>query len=122
MVSRTANFCIDADDPRAQARWWAEVLDDFELDPDDTDPEEAGLSGPAGRWLLFLKVPEPKTVKNRIHLDVSPVGCERDEEVARVEALGATRVDVGQGEQMWVVLADPEGNEFCVLGRRADIT
>lgn len=58
---------------------------------------------------------------NRIHLDVSHVSCDRDEEVARLEALGAMRVDVGQGEQQWVVLADPEGNEFCVLGRRADL-
>ena len=60
-------------------------------------------------------------MKNRIHLDVSPVGCDRDEEVARLEGLGAKRVDVGQGDQPWVVLADPEGNEFCVLGRRADV-
>jgi hypothetical protein len=71
--------------------------------------------------LVFASVPEKKASKNRIHLDVSPVGCERDEEVERLIGLGARRVDVGQGEQPWVVLADPEGNEFCVLGRRADI-
>ena len=121
MVSRTANFCIDADDPRAQARWWAEVLDDFELDPDDTDPDEAGLTGPAGRWLLFLKVPEPKTVKNRVHLCLRPT-TSREAEVERLLGLGATlvadrRKPDGTG---WVVLADPEGNEFCVLRGDAD--
>jgi hypothetical protein len=72
--------------------------------------------------LVFVPVPESKMVKNRVHLDVSPVGCDRDEEVARLETLGATRIDIGEVEQRWVVLADPEGNEFCVLGRRADIT
>ncbi|MEA3218182.1 MAG: hypothetical protein QOJ19_4338 [Acidimicrobiia bacterium] len=71
--------------------------------------------------LVFVSVPEPKAVKNRIHIDVSPVGCERDEEVERLIGLGARRADVGQGDQPWVVLADPEGNEFCVLGRRADL-
>jgi hypothetical protein len=70
--------------------------------------------------LVFVPVPESKTVKNRVHLDVSPVGSDPDEGVARLETLGATRIDIGQGEQHWVVLADPEGNEFCVLGRRAD--
>jgi hypothetical protein len=75
-----------------------------------------------GVLIVFVRVREAKQVKNRLHLDVSPVGCDRDEEVARLEALGATPVDIGQGEQGWVVLADPEGNEFCVLGRRADIT
>ena len=66
--------------------------------------------------LLFIKVPEPRTVKNRMHLDLSPVDRSRDEEVERLLALGATRAEVGQtGEESWVVLADPEGNEFCVL-------
>jgi hypothetical protein len=61
-------------------------------------------------------VPETKVAKNRMHLDLSPVDRSRDEEVARLLALGATRADVGQtGEESWVVLADPEGNEFCVL-------
>ena len=121
MVSRTANFCIDADDPRAQARWWAEVLDDFELDPDDSDPDEAGLTGPAGRWLLFLKVPEPKTVKNRMHMCLRPVDRTRDEEVERLLGLGATMVDdLRRPDSGWAVLADPEGNEFCVLSTPAD--
>ena len=78
----------------------------------------------SGDWrdlgLVFVPVSEKKSAKNRIHLDVSPVGCDRDDEVTRLVALGAHPVDVGQGDAPWVVLADPEGNEFCVLGRRAD--
>jgi len=78
----------------------------------------------SGDWrdlcLVFVQVPEGKSAKNRIHLDVSPVGCDRDDEVARLVTLGARPVDVGQADAPWVVLADPEGNEFCVLGRRAD--
>jgi hypothetical protein len=63
--------------------------------------------------LVFVAVPEHKTVKNRLHLDFRP--DDRDREVERMLALGATRADVGQGEESWVVLADPEGNEFCIL-------
>jgi hypothetical protein len=63
--------------------------------------------------LLFLKVPEAKVVKNRLHLDLRPL--DQDAEVARLEALGARRVSVGQGEVSWVVMADPDGNEFDVL-------
>jgi Glyoxalase-like domain len=80
----------------------------------------------SGDWrdlcLVFPQVPERKAVKDRIHLDVSPVGCEPDDEVARLRVLGAQPVDIGQRGTPWVVLADPEGNEFCVLGRRVDAT
>ena len=114
--------CIDCNDPRRVAEFWGAVLGwDVQQQDDVLWMSESGEPFP-GLCLVFAAVPEKKTVKNRIHIDVSPVGCERDEEVARVEALGATRADVGQGEQPWVVLADPEGNEFCVLGRRADVT
>ena len=75
-------------------------------------PAPAQLPG-----LLFVRVPEEKTVKNRLHFDFRP--DDRDREVDRLLALGAERVDIGQGEQTWVVLADPEGNEFCVLGSRS---
>ena len=120
MVSRTANFSIDANDPRAQVAWWAQVLDDFEPD-DEGDDDEAGLRGPAGRWLLFLRVPEAKTVKNRMHLCLRPVDRSRDEEVDRLLGIGATLVDdLRDGDRGWAVLADPEGNEFCVLSTRAD--
>ena len=65
--------------------------------------------------ISFVQVPEAKTVKNRVHLDVTPVGTTQAEEIARITALGATPVDVGQLDVSWVVLADPEGNEFCVM-------
>ncbi|MDT7573449.1 MAG: hypothetical protein QOE05_3623 [Actinomycetota bacterium] len=118
MGLRWQSVCIDAHDGAAQARFWAAVLGwriTFE------DPDEVVLEPPAGSPedgvapdLLFLTVPEDKTVKNRLHIDLRPE--DREAEVRRIEALGATRVDIGQGPDVtWVVLADPEGNEFCVL-------
>nr|WP_235614657.1 VOC family protein [Streptomyces ambofaciens] len=66
--------------------------------------------------LVFIRVPEVKAVKNRLHLDVSPIDRSTENEVSRLLGLGATRADVGQGaDRNWVVMADPEGNEFCVL-------
>jgi hypothetical protein len=106
---------VDAKDPVSLGRWWQQALgwvvvdearDLFEIRP---SPDQ--LPG-----LLFVRVPETKTVKNRLHLDFRPY--DRDLEVDRLLALGAARVDIGQGEQSWVVLADPEGNEFCVLCAR----
>lgn len=125
MASHTSNFCIDAHDPYAQTMWWSVVLDDFRLPTgeDDNKPgdEECGLVGPDDRWLLFLKVPEPKTVKNRMHLCLRPTDRSRDEEVDRIVGLGATMVDDRRkGDRGWAVLADPEDNEFCVLMRPSD--
>ncbi len=122
MASRTSNFCIDAADPWAQVRWWAQVLDDFRLveDPEmGPDAEECWLVGPDDREMIFLRVPEPKTVKNRMHVCVRPTDRSRDEEVDRIVALGATVVDDRREgpDKGWAVLADPEGNEFCVLTR-----
>jgi hypothetical protein len=72
-----------------------------------------------GPYLEFLRTPDVKTVKNRIHLDLAPYpGADQGAEVARLQALGATLADVGQGDVPWTVLADPEGNEFCVLTPR----
>jgi glyoxalase superfamily protein len=107
---------VDATDPVALGRWWADALDWVVV---NDDPEEFEIRPARDRLpgLLFARVPEPKTLKNRLHLDFRP--DDRDAEVARFLDLGATRADVGQGEQTWVVLSDPEGNEFCVLaGRR----
>jgi len=108
-------IAVDSRDPEALGRWWAEALgwvilndspDEFEIRPDFEQ-----VPG-----LLFVAVSEGKTVKNRLHLDFRP--DDQEAEVARFLSLGAHHVDVGQGEQPWVVLADPEGNEFCVLSRR----
>jgi len=109
---------IDSVDPVPLARWWADLLGwriTFE------EPDEVVLEPPAGSSqggvpadIVFARVPETKQVKNRLHLDLRPDDQER--EVARAESLGARRVDVGQGDGVsWVVLADPEGNEFCIL-------
>lgn len=111
---------IDCNDPRLMAEFWGHVLGWEVQENDDVLWMSASGAPFPDLLLVFVPVPEKKTVKDRIHLDVSPVGCDRDEEVERLVGLGAQRVDVGQGEQPWVVLADPEGNEFCVLGRRAD--
>ena len=121
MASRASNFCIDAADPWAQTLWWSKVLEDFTLPEDDDqgpDDDECGLVGPDDRYLLFLRVPEAKTVKNRMHLCLRPSDRSRDEEVERILALGATMYDDRRdGDRGWAVLADPDGNEFCVLTR-----
>jgi predicted enzyme related to lactoylglutathione lyase len=104
---------IDCADPAALAAFWAEVLN-YKTLPGD-DPDEAAIvpKDGHGTQILFMRVPEGKSVKNRLHLDLRPE--DRDQEVERILALGARKVDIGQGEQSWVVLADPEGNEFCIL-------
>ena len=110
-----SQIAIDARDPEALAKWWSEVLGwSMRVDSDG----DAFVTPPPGQGteLLFLGVPEGKTVKNRVHLDFTP--DDQAAEVERLTELGATRVDIGQGEQSWVVLADPEGNEFCVLSSR----
>lgn len=123
MTSRFTEIVIDCHQPRTLAAFWCEVLDYVIIDEQDDLVEISGwqptvevvrqrVSPPT---LTFIRVPEAKTVKNRLHLDVSPIDPSQDEEVERLLALGARHVDIGQGEQSWVVLADPEGNEFCVL-------
>jgi predicted enzyme related to lactoylglutathione lyase len=106
---------IDANDPVALGRWWATALGWVVVD-EDPDEFEIRPSPDQLPGLLFARVPEPKTIKNRLHLDFQ--GDDRDAEVERLLGLGATRADVGQGDASWVVLADPEGNEFCILRSR----
>jgi Glyoxalase-like domain len=121
MAPFVSHFTFDARDAFAQAVWWAEVLGG-EVGPDDVAGDaEAEVRLPATP-LLFITVPEGKVVKNRAHLDVQPQELTRDAEVERVMALGATFVDDqrhpdGRG---WVVLADPEGNEFCIVRSAAE--
>jgi hypothetical protein len=104
---------VDCNDARRVGSFWAELLGK-PLESDEEDATEHWLDfGPEGRDLLFVTVREPKTIKNRLHIDLRP--DDQEAEVKRALALGATHVDVGQGTQTWVVLADPEGNEFCIL-------
>jgi hypothetical protein len=119
MGSKFTELVIDCADPERLAAFWAAVLD---WRPTGRYQGAVEISDPAGSGpsLTFVPVPEPKQRKNRLHLDLNPVGCEQEQEVERLIALGARRVDIGQGEQSWVVLADPEGNELCVLPDRVD--
>jgi predicted enzyme related to lactoylglutathione lyase len=120
VAARFTELVIDCDDPPRLAGFWSEVLGW----PVVADPRGFCWISSTGEpvapepLLVFVPVPEGKAVKNRIHVDVNPSGCDQEDELARLLALGARRVDVGQGEVPWVVLADPEGNEFCLLARR----
>jgi len=131
MSLRWYTIVIDCHDIAAQARWWAEVLDWRIIYEDDDEvaviPRDAPTDPlPAERWtsvgpgLVFVPVPEGKSTKNRLHIDLAPhLGDDRDAEIQRLLDLGATRADVGQSDGVtWTVLADPEGNEFCVLSAR----
>jgi len=114
MGATLTEIVVDAADPAALAAFWVEVLGWEQLDADDTGVE-IGASGGAKPTLVFVPVDDSKAGKNRLHLDVNPSGCDQDAEQQRLLSLGAVEIDVGQGEQTWVVLADPEGNEFCLL-------
>ena len=126
MTSKFTELAIDCADPGSLARFWCSVLG-YEVQ-DEGDgivtigsplmPEGRSRPGPVPPTLTFARVPEDKTVKNRLHLDVNPTDREQHEEVRRLLDLGARYANVGQGDESWVVLADPEGNEFCVLATR----
>ncbi len=118
MTVRIQCLCVETTDPSTLAGFWQEALGwrrTFD------EPEEVAVEPPAGSRedgvvpdLLFLRVPELKTSKNRLHLDLRP--HDQAAEVLRLEQLGACRVNIGQGAEVsWVVMADPDGNEFCVL-------
>lgn len=118
MTLNWQNISVDCDDPRTLGAWWAELLGwRVTVDADDETVLEPPLGSPqdgVSPDILFIKVPEGKPAKNRLHLDLRP--DDQAAEVARAEALGATRVDLGQGDAVtWVVMADPAGNEFCIL-------
>jgi hypothetical protein len=133
MTSRFTEIVVDGHNPGALADFWCAVLGYKIIDarPDlvEIAPAEypdAWTEVTSREWktrvreaapaptIVFLTVPETKTVKNRLHIDVSPIGSQA-EEVERILALGATRADIGQGDVGWVVMRDPEDNEFCVL-------
>jgi predicted enzyme related to lactoylglutathione lyase len=117
MPAKFTELIVDANDVPKLASFWQQVLG-WELRSTD-DPEDAELVAPDGSrpTILFTPVPEPKQAKGRLHIDVSPsAGSDQATELERLLALGAVHADVGQGDDVtWVVLADPEGNEFCLL-------
>ena len=123
---RLQAITVDAHDPRALAQFWAEVLgwkigegvNELEvwIERELGDPKNTGFPD-----ILFLKNSDVKNVKNRLHLDLRP--DDQDTEVRRLEKLGATQIEIGQSadpDTSWVVMADPEGNEFCVLRARSN--
>ena len=117
MTSRISCICIDSNDPRPLAEFWSEVLG---WDVVEDSDEGVSLAPPGGGLptLDILPVPEQKQAKNRLHLDLRADRNTFDDELDRLEDLGAVRVDVGQSPEVtWVVLADPQGNEFCLLRR-----
>ena len=116
MSLRFYTVVIDSNDPAALARFWAAVLD-WKIIYEAEDEVVLAKGDDIYPGLVFGTVPETKTVKDRLHIDLVP--DDQDAEVERVLALGATHADVGQGDDVtWVVLADPEGNEFCILRAR----
>ena len=119
MASRFTELCIDCSDPSSLAQFWSDVLE-WKVAEDDDDEDFVYIQDPDGSLpgILFAKVPERKSVKNRLHIDVNPRDREQDEEVERLISLGARKIDIGQGDVSWVVMADPEDNEFCVLRSR----
>ena len=124
MSCRITELILDCADPARLAEFWSAVLgyveigregDDIEIGPPDT-----GFGGPQPT-LILSRVPEPKRDKLRLHLDVNATDRDQDAELQRLLGLGATPADVGQtGGESWHVLADPEGNPFCLLRRRLD--
>jgi hypothetical protein len=104
---------IDAGDPVTLGRWWAEALGWVVV---NGDPDEFEIRPQPDRCPGLEPVAERKHAKNRLHLDLRP--HDQDAEVERLVALGASRVEIGQGDAPWLVLGDPEGNEFGVLRER----
>jgi hypothetical protein len=124
VAARLTEIAIDCQDHVLVGDLWAAVLG-YEV-TDRSDGPEAWyqqLTGPpgSGPTVLVIRTPDgPKTTKNRLHLDVNATDRDQEAEVERIIGLGATRVDIGQGDVDWVVLADPEGNELCVLRSRVE--
>ena len=122
MACRITELVLDARDPDLLARFWCTVLGYVELDRVDGSieigPPEAGFGGPQPT-IVFDRTDEPKSGKLRLHIDVNATDRDQEAELDRLLAAGARRADIGQtGNESWYVLADPEGNEFCLLRRR----
>ena len=124
MACRISELVVDCRDPEALAAFWAAVLDYRVLGREEDGSveigPEAGFGGPAPT-LVFGPVDDPTPGKVRLHIDLNATDRDQEAELERLLALGATRADVGQtGDESWHVLADPEGNQFCLLRRRLE--
>ncbi len=125
MTSFISHTTIDCRNAFELSQWWKQVLEyvDRPDDPNEAGHEECWIQRPdGGHPLLFIEVPEERRGKNRIHLDLRPSATTRDEELERLRGLGARELDDQRHDDGtgWVVLADPEGNEFCILRGEAD--
>ena len=120
MASRISEICINCADPDTMAKFWSAAIGYPEIERDEMGV--AIMGAPNFPSMLFVRTDDvggpPKTGRNRLHIDLSPTDRDQNAEVGRLESLGAKRIDIGQGTPSWVVMADPEGNEFCVLHRR----
>jgi Glyoxalase-like domain len=120
MTLRISEICFNCADPIAMAEFWCAAIGYHETERDETGVAIAGA--PEAPVILLCRVDDidkdSKVGHNRIHLDLSPTDFDQETEVARLEGLGARSIDIGQGSPSWVVMADPEGNEFCVLRRQ----
>jgi len=115
MGLRFDEIVIDSADPAGLGQWWAQALGWPHTLDDEGDVTLTPPPGSGPPW-IFLRVDDTRIIKNRIHFDFRP--DDQRAEVERLVAIGARRVDIGQGEPTWVVLADPEGNEFCILSEQ----
>jgi len=115
MTSRVGDIVVDCADPELLAQFWCAVLGYRVFDRDDTGVAIRGAR--TSPDILFIRVPEAKAVKNRIHFDVCPTDRDQATELARLLDLGASRSSI-VGSGSWVVLEDPEGNEFCLMSKR----
>jgi predicted enzyme related to lactoylglutathione lyase len=125
MTTRLVEVSVDANDPGALARFWAAALGWTVTDQGDgvvvVAPGDGAADAEGALPLVFAPVPEPKTGKNRVHIDLESTSlADQEATVERLLGLGATHADIGQGDVSWVVLADPEGNELCVLAPTPD--
>jgi catechol 2,3-dioxygenase-like lactoylglutathione lyase family enzyme len=118
LACRITELVLDCRDPRRLAEFWSEVLGYRIVDEGEDEVEIGPPDGtPSPMTLLFSRSDDPKNDKLRLHIDVNATDRSQEEELARLLDLGAKRIDIGQGEQPWHVLADPEGHEFCLLRR-----
>lgn len=120
MASRIREICVNCADPDTMPKFWSAAIGYREIERDEMGV--AIMGAPNFPSMLFVRTEDvggpPKAGRNRLHIDLSPTDRDQNAEVVRLESLGAKRIDIGQGTPSWVVMADPEGNEFCVLHRR----